>query len=188
VMCAYDGRGPATNLGRHLLAFLNLEGMEDLGAWTYRQPHTWQQFAQLAAVVIQVAAGGDVVARDILRTAGQELGRAGVAVIQGLGLTDQTFPVVLAGGVLRARPPDLLQALEETILAVAPRADICFPQQDPAVGAGLLALEALAQNPRRSDVGSVLADPRALASEPCPERASRVHSRRRNRTGLKPQV
>jgi hypothetical protein len=58
-------------------------------------------------------------------------------------LADEAFPVVLAGGVLQARPPDLLQALEETILTAAPRADIRFPRHDPAVGAGLLALEVL---------------------------------------------
>lgn len=142
---ADDGRGPATDLGPRILAFLGLEKMEDLGTWAYREPHTWERFAQLAPVVIQVAAEGDAVARDILRTGGRELGLAVVAVIKGLRLTEEAFPIVLAGGVLLARPPDLLQTLKRTVLAAAPRADIRFPRHDPAIGAGLLALEALGE-------------------------------------------
>jgi N-acetylglucosamine kinase-like BadF-type ATPase len=101
---------------------------------------TRNQVACLCPVVAQVAARGDQRAVEILREAGYELGRLGVAVIRRLGLEKDEFAVVPFGGVFRIGDM-VLRSFRENILSTAARAKIVVPQFDPVVGAVLLALD-----------------------------------------------
>ncbi|HIC88163.1 MAG TPA: ATPase [Anaerolineae bacterium] len=140
--CAYDGSGPPTILVERVLQFLGLGEMEDLVDWAYGQPFRWQRFARLAVVVEQAALEGDVVARGILRRAGEALGRAANAVIRRLGMANEPFELVTVGGVFKTQL-GLREALAETVHTVAPQAQLIFPRRGPAEGAALLALEAV---------------------------------------------
>jgi N-acetylglucosamine kinase-like BadF-type ATPase len=104
------------------------------------EPLMRYEVASLCPVVVRVAHQGDWKAIEILREAGYELGRAGAATIKRLGMEKARFAVVPFGGVFRAG--DLvLQSFTETILKVAPCAEVVKPKFEPAVGAVLLALD-----------------------------------------------
>jgi N-acetylglucosamine kinase-like BadF-type ATPase len=106
------------------------------------EPLTRYEVATLCPVVEEVARQGDWKAIEILKEAGYELGRLGVAIITRLGMANDEFAVVPFGGVFRAGEL-VLGSFEETILAVAPGAVIVKPKFEPVVGAVLLALREL---------------------------------------------
>ncbi len=138
IVCAADGRGPATALTERVLAHLGLRAPQDLIAWTYGQPLHWDRFAALVPVVAEVARAGDPVARDILRRAGRHLADSALAVIRRLHMAEQAFDLVLAGSVWQVG--ELIQApMREAIQRHAPRARFIIPSRTPAEGAALLA-------------------------------------------------
>lgn len=98
------------------------------------------EVASLCPVVAKVASWGDWKAKEIFQMAGQELGRAGVAVIKRLGMEQEEFVVVPFGGVFKAGEL-VLGAFENTIQAAAPLARIVEPTFEPVTGAVLLALD-----------------------------------------------
>jgi N-acetylglucosamine kinase-like BadF-type ATPase len=137
---AHDGRGPGTALADRLLSHLDLPNTDALVTRIYASDVGVPQVAALAPLVSEAARVGDPVAQGILREAGQRLGETLCAVVCGLGMSDQTFEVVLLGGVLRAR--DLVwQTVVAALSEVAPQASVVEPRHDAAVGAALLARE-----------------------------------------------
>jgi len=102
-------------------------------------PLTRYEVASLCPVVVDAARQGDGQALEILRKAGYELGRLGVAIIKRLEMAQDEFVVVPFGGVFRAGEL-VLRSFRETILGTAPRARVVKPPFEPVVGAVLLAL------------------------------------------------
>ena len=115
---------------------------------TKNEPLTRCDVATLCPVVVSVAEQVDWKAVDILREAGYELGRLGVAIIRRLGMEKDNFAVVPFGGVFRAGEP-VLGSFRETILATAPHARVVKPKFEPVVGSVLLAL---------SEIGVMIGD------------------------------
>ena len=97
------------------------------------------QVASLCPVVAQVAQRGDWKAGEILRGAGYELGRLGVAVVKRLGMEKDEFAVVPFGGVFGCGEP-VFRSFRETVLTTAAHARVVRPQFEPMVGSVLLAL------------------------------------------------
>jgi len=91
IVRAADGRGPATELTRRMLAHLRLSAPEDLVAWTYGQAFHWQRFAALAPLVSEAAGEGDAVALAILGRAAQHLADSALAV--AIGWTCRVSPL-----------------------------------------------------------------------------------------------
>jgi N-acetylglucosamine kinase-like BadF-type ATPase len=142
VLRAHDGRGPATALTDRVLTAWNLGRPEDLIGLVYAPGFPRRRIAALLPQVDEAAGAGDAVARQILVSAGRELGQAACAVIRGLGMERDVFEVVLAGGAFQTR--NLLRAVvDETVRALAPGAVLIEPRHEPAMGAALLALEAV---------------------------------------------
>jgi N-acetylglucosamine kinase-like BadF-type ATPase len=106
---------------------------------TPNEPLTRCEVATLCPVVVEVAQQGDWKANQILKEAGYELGRLGVAIIRRLEMENDEFAVVPFGGVFRAGEL-VLGSFGETILAIAPGAIVVKPKFEPVVGAVLLAL------------------------------------------------
>jgi N-acetylglucosamine kinase-like BadF-type ATPase len=102
-------------------------------------PLARHEVATLAPVVARVAQQGDWKAIEILKQAGYELGRLGVAIVRRLAMEEDAFVVVPFGGVFRAGEL-VLGSFRETILATARRAEVVRPRFEPVVGAVLLAL------------------------------------------------
>jgi N-acetylglucosamine kinase-like BadF-type ATPase len=96
--------------------------------------------ADAAPLVFQLAAEGDVVARETVRWAGSELGSLAVGVIRQLGMEEERFEVVLTGSLYDGGPM-LTEAMRATIQAVAPGARLVRLTVPPVVGGVLLGME-----------------------------------------------
>ena len=135
---AHDGRGRATDLERIIVSHLALPNTSALVPRIYGADFGVTQVAGLAPLVRLAAQSGDAVARGILQEAGRRLGNTARAVIYGLEMTDETFEIVLTGGVFRVK--DLVWATVVTALnEIAPCAQVIEPRHDAAFGAALLA-------------------------------------------------
>jgi hypothetical protein len=62
-------------------------------------------------------------------------------VMRRLGLTGRATPVVLGGGVMRARNESLTRQITEGVAAGAPHATVHIVDVPPVVGAALLGLD-----------------------------------------------
>lgn len=135
---AWTRRSPATRLTR---AFIELTGAKDVGDLLEGVAlERYQIGASAAPLVFQVAAGGDEVAQEIIRWAGRELGSLAIGVIRQLELAELDFPIVLSGSLYRGGPM-LIDAIRETIHAVAPGAKLLRLTTLPVVGGVLLGME-----------------------------------------------
>ena len=137
-----DGRGPRTELTPLVLQHFNLTRVDGLVREVYDRGLQRQAVAQIGIVVEKARAAGDIVASEILKTAGEELTRAAASVISRLEMRGQTFGVVLAGGMFRVIPW-LAADVENRLAEVAPRATVKALEVEPAEGAVRLAVREL---------------------------------------------
>lgn len=140
---AYSGWGPATTLTERLVRLVGATDVADLlegvSRWRY---NLFPLVPEAVRALMEEADGGDAPAREIVRRAGRELGTGAGIVIRRLGMEDDTFEVVLAGGLFRSANALLLETLRETIHAVAPGARLVRLEVPPAIGGVLLAMDA----------------------------------------------
>jgi N-acetylglucosamine kinase-like BadF-type ATPase len=140
---AWTGRGPATQLSSALLQRAGAGDIVDLLSGLiegrFRLP------PDAARLVFEAAQTGDVVAQDLIRWAGRELGEMARAVIRQLQFAELEFDLVLVGGLFDGRPP-LLDSLRAPVLELAPRARFVRLSAPPVVGAVLLGAEAAGLN------------------------------------------
>jgi len=141
---AYTGRGPATALSDRLVRLVGAADVADLlegvSRWRY---NLFPLVADVVRALMEEADGGDGPAREILLRAGRELGGGAVVVIRRLGMEDEEFDLVLAGGLFRSASPLLLDTLRGTVQAVAPGARLVRLDVPPVVGGVLLAMDAV---------------------------------------------
>lgn len=135
---AADGRGRPTQLGPVLWRHFGLDDPNAVLAAVYEQDGVVHPLAGLAPLVLDVAAGGDPVAREIVERGAHGLAELVRVVMARL---DWTSPpeVVLVGGVAESasRYPGLIAA---ALAAVEPRARIARGELPPVAGAALRAL------------------------------------------------
>ncbi|HYT93056.1 MAG TPA: N-acetylmuramic acid 6-phosphate etherase, partial [Gemmataceae bacterium] len=140
---ATDGRGPPTALVGAFLSHLRLDAPQALIATVYRSDFDRSRLASLAPLVFAAAEAGDVVARQIVADAAEQLAEAGAAVVRQLGW-QHAVPLALAGGCLLASASyreQVVCQLETMGLTFAP----VTPVPEPAVGAVRLARSAKAE-------------------------------------------
>jgi N-acetylglucosamine kinase-like BadF-type ATPase len=137
-----DGRGPATALSAAVAAHLGRHSVGDvvvdlhLGGLDRAAVHT------LAPVLFEVARAGDPVAASLVARQVDEVVALATVAARRLDLLQRNFDVVLGGGVLTARHPQLHDGVVAGIAAVAPRARLSVLTDPPVAGAALLALDA----------------------------------------------
>jgi glucosamine kinase len=139
VMRAGDGRGPATSLTTRVLAHFELDQISDLVHEVYYRDTRRRAVAGLSGVVQASADEGDVVARQILSDAADELAAAVRSVATRLEMRGRQFPLVLSGSLFRVLPT-LLSDVSSRLAEVAPRSPPKVLDVEPAVGAVRLAL------------------------------------------------
>jgi N-acetylglucosamine kinase-like BadF-type ATPase len=139
VMRESDGRGQATALTPLVLAHFGIARAQDLVHAVYEGPLRPSEIAAVAAAVQEAAAGGDELALQVLAVGARELAGSARAVIARLGLRDEPFDVVLAGGVMQAMP-SLAAEVAVQLQAVAARCRVLRLEREPAHGAVALAL------------------------------------------------
>lgn len=140
---AVDGRGPATALSDALPRHAGLERMEDLIAAVHLGSLSEAECWALTPVLFEVAAEGDPVAGDLVRRQAEEVVALAVAAMRRLGVLGEPIPVVLGGGVLTARHPQLMDEIDRLLGEQAPLATSTVVTTPPVVGAALLGLDRL---------------------------------------------
>jgi N-acetylglucosamine kinase-like BadF-type ATPase len=136
---AADGRGPATTLTARVLKHFAVTRPSDLVGEIYDRHLRHHALAQLAGVVQEACNEGDEVGTQILEQAAQELLQAARSVVEQLGIGDEGFDCVLAGGVFSG-VPWLGGELGHRLVGVAPRTRVRRLEVEPALGAVRLAL------------------------------------------------
>ncbi|WP_238017008.1 BadF/BadG/BcrA/BcrD ATPase family protein [Dactylosporangium sp. AC04546] len=140
---AEDGRGPATALAEAVRLHFGQSTVEDVSVALHLGELEADRLDELCEVLFAVAAAGDGVASRVVRRLADEI-EALVRVAAGrLGLLAEPYAVVLGGGVLTARHPQLHDDVTARIAALSPRAAITILDAPPVAGAALLALDAL---------------------------------------------
>jgi N-acetylglucosamine kinase-like BadF-type ATPase len=140
VVSSFDGRSPGTMLAERICNRLGVANPSDLPGVIYNSDSEPVDIAPLAELVDEAAREGDEVARQILTSAGRELGKLASSVIEKLGLGRQAFRVACVGSVFRSGE-FVLKPLRDAVLDVAPHAEIGLPLYPPALGAAKLANE-----------------------------------------------
>ena len=144
VYAAHLGLGPPTALTEGVLAFFEANSVEDVLKITTERGTPWTarpQQARLAPILLDQAARGDDVAREILfREATRHANAAHVAARE-VGLDATPVSIVLTGGVLRHPSGLLEEAIGECVAEFMPEARIINDSPEPVVGAVLLAMD-----------------------------------------------
>lgn len=143
---AYDGRLPATCLQGGLQEALGLPAMVDIMQRLYVRGLTRAEVAGLAGLVLEAARQGDAAAQSLIEQGARELARCVAAVQRRLGL-EEACEVALVGGLTQAGPV-YLDPLRAALRAVLPAARVTLAEQEPAVGAALLAWQRLSEPAR----------------------------------------
>jgi N-acetylglucosamine kinase-like BadF-type ATPase len=132
----WDGRGPRTVLRSIFEKHFNVTSIELIISQIYSSDFDRGRFAELAPLVFDAAGQGDVLAGEIVRHAGRELGLL-VRAAQNRGQWEYPIPLVLAGNLFRRRDmllPGFWEVLEPE------RFRLITPRFEPVVGAALLAM------------------------------------------------
>ncbi len=106
------------------------------------------RIADFARNVSEAADAGDVVAREILGRASNDIAMSIEAIVRRLGMRDDVFPIGIVGSVFKSRWT--LDPLRPRLAAMAPQATLSAPLYPPEVGAALTARRRLTNQ----DIGS----------------------------------
>jgi len=137
-----EGRGPVTSLSDRVFAATATSDLDQLASWLYDGYRGADEIAAFARCVVDAADDGDEVATGLIESAANSLARAAGAVLRELW-ADGDSVAVSYGGSLLNRDSCLQQAFVAAARDLVPNADIRPPRHEPAVGAGLRALELL---------------------------------------------
>jgi len=138
-----DGRGDPTALTEIVLDRLGYPTAEALLKGMTAGKLDAARVDSLCPLVFEMAAAADAVAAEIVVKQGLTLAEYATAAIRRYGMQDLEFDVVLCGSVFKGQGPLLVDVITQAVHRVAPRAHIVRAQLEPAVGAVLLAYDAL---------------------------------------------
>ena len=140
-MRGWDGRGPETALGDAAAACFGRNSVRDVAVAVHKGELSRSDLYRLTSVLFKVAADGDQVAISLLERQAAEICAMATAALRRIDLAPEGTPVVLGGGVLEARDPLLLAAIDRDLAATAPGAVARVLDAPPIAGAALLGLD-----------------------------------------------
>lgn len=138
VALEWSRRGPPTRLTGYFIEHTGARDADDLIEGLSLERIVLQ--ANAAPLIFRAAEEGDVVALEIVLWAGRELGSLATGVIRQLQFEALEFDAVMVGNLYRGSPL-LVNAMRDTIHAVAPRARLVTLTQPPVVGGALLGMQ-----------------------------------------------
>lgn len=154
---SWTKRLPPTELAPVFIKMTGAKDLEDLiQGYT---AHYYEIGADAARTVFRVAEQGDLLANELVRWAGCELGEMANAVIRQLEFEDIEFEVALIGSMFKSGEI-LIKPMRETVRAVAPKAKLIPTEARPVLGAVLLGMEAGGlelSHEQRANIKTVLA-------------------------------
>ncbi|HEV2488536.1 MAG TPA: BadF/BadG/BcrA/BcrD ATPase family protein [Candidatus Acidoferrales bacterium] len=133
---ARDHLGPASVLGERILLVEQAHDWDTVIERIAKRPDN--VFPKLLSVVLEAAAAGDAVAREILSAAAKSLAHLAKCVIADLELTEQSFTLAKSGGVF-GRSLEFDALVDRELASVAPTARIVPLRIPPAQVAAELA-------------------------------------------------
>ncbi len=101
---AADGRAAPTCLAGLVLEAEQLDGIDALMNWLYREDYTNARLASLSAHLQPAVTRGDAAAKDIAQRAADELSLLAAATLQKAGYNSGAHPFHVNGGVLKNIP------------------------------------------------------------------------------------
>ncbi|MEU6142426.1 BadF/BadG/BcrA/BcrD ATPase family protein [Streptomyces sp. NPDC047081] len=138
---AEDGRGEGTALARTLPAHFGHDTMLALIEALHLEEVEPVRRHELTPVLFETAADGDPVARAIVDRLADEVVTMATVALTRLDLLEEETPVLLGGGVLAARHPQLDDRIRELLAVRAPKAVARVVTASPVLGAALLGLD-----------------------------------------------
>lgn len=141
---AWTGAGPVTALTDAFCRRFNVPDLASLLQGLVCRD--FQLSAADAPLVFEVATLGDQVALDVIRWAGQGLGRMANSVIRQLHFEDIDFDLVQIGSMFDGSPL-LSDEMKKVVLETAPKVNFIRLHEPPAMGAVLLGMEAAGRQP-----------------------------------------
>jgi N-acetylglucosamine kinase-like BadF-type ATPase len=154
---SWTKRLPPTELAPVFVKMTGAKDLEDLiQGYT---AHYYEIGADAARTVFRVAEQGDLLANELVRWAGCELGEMANAVIRQLNFEGIEFEIALIGSMFKSGEI-LIKPMRETVHAVAPKAKLIPTEARPVLGAALLGMEAgglVLSNEQRAGIKAVLA-------------------------------
>jgi N-acetylglucosamine kinase-like BadF-type ATPase len=141
VALAYRRMGPETALSARMVSATGCNEVVELLEKVMRMQV--RVTGRLAPQVFECAEQGDAVAQSIVRRAGETIGANVLSVADELGMLEEPFALVTAGGVFSSGSPLLYESLSEAVQANARQMGVVRWQAPPVVGALLLAFDLL---------------------------------------------
>ncbi|MGW6643752.1 N-acetylglucosamine kinase [Streptomyces iakyrus] len=138
---AEDGRGAHTALARTLPAHFGLPTVYALIEALHLDDIPPLRRHELTPVLFATASGGDPVARAVVERQAEEVVAMAVVALTRLDLLSEETPVLLGGGVLAARHPQLNDHITHLLTERAPKAVPQVVTASPVLGAALLGLD-----------------------------------------------
>nr|WP_202509672.1 BadF/BadG/BcrA/BcrD ATPase family protein [Streptomyces sp. SID5643] len=138
---AEDGRGAPTALARTLPAHFGLPTVYALIEALHLEHLPPLRRHELTPVLFATASGGDPVARAVVERQAEEVVAMAVVALTRLDLLSEETPVLLGGGVLAARHPQLNDHIARLLTERAPKAVPQVVTASPVLGAALLGLD-----------------------------------------------
>lgn len=138
---AEDGRGDPTGLAHALPAHFGLDSVYALIEALHLGRVPAGRRHEMTPVLFATSAGGDPVARSLVRRQAEEIVAMASVALGRLGLLGEEAPLVLGGSVLAARHPQLDADIAELLALKAPRAVVRVVTAPPVLGAALLGLD-----------------------------------------------
>ena len=136
---AFDGRRGKTLMTEAILSHLRVRQADELKKVLYNPPMKRHEVARLAEIVFSAGESGDEAAAEILRRAGRHLAQLASPTITALFGAEESFPVVLSGGILTEQSI-VTRVLMLELGANYPRADVFVSKLQPVTGAVIIGL------------------------------------------------
>jgi N-acetylglucosamine kinase-like BadF-type ATPase len=140
-----DGRGPRTALERAVPAFFGVATPLELAEAVHTGAISQRRLVELAPIVLAEAAD-DAVAAEIVDRLAEEVVTLVRVALERIGPVDDA-DIVLGGGLMQARDPRLLDAIEAGLGGLGIRHSLTVVDAPPVVGAALRALDTLGAAP-----------------------------------------
>jgi N-acetylglucosamine kinase-like BadF-type ATPase len=135
-----DGRGPETEITKILFKEWKVKNKEDLLKIVYSE-NLVRNTSLISRIVDKACLKGDKIAVSIMTEAGRELAIAASTVIRKLNFQNQSFPLVIIGGMFDSKT--VLATFKGEVKKIAPKVKFLRPKIDPVIGAVRLAIENL---------------------------------------------
>lgn len=136
---SYDGRVAKSLLEQKVTSYFQAASIPDLKQSVYNPVLSKMQIAALAKLAFEATTEGDIVAKEIIDQAGEELFLMAKVVIETLGLNNKPADCVFAGKVLLN--DYMRQFVNRKLTQAFPTLNIVIPTKDPVHGALRIAMQ-----------------------------------------------